>query len=43
MPLLKDNQLVGDAWVAVGDDEDLPDGAAAIITLERWKLSLIHI
>ena len=37
MPLIKDNELVPDPWVTLGDDEALPEGAPAIVGLERWQ------
>ena len=37
MPLLKHGRPVADAWVRVADDEALPDGASAIVSLERWR------
>lgn len=43
MPLLKDNRLIEDTWVAVGDDEPLPDGVPAIITLARWQRDQVHL
>ena len=43
MPLLKQNELVEDAWVAVGDDEELPEGAPAIVTLARWKRDQVKL
>jgi uncharacterized protein (DUF934 family) len=36
MPLIKDNRLIDDPWVTVGDEAPLPDGAPAIISLARW-------
>ena len=37
MPLIKDNELVPDPWVTLGDDAALPEGAPAIVSLERWQ------
>ncbi len=37
MPLIKDNELVPDPWVTLGDDEALPEGAPAIVSFERWQ------
>ena len=37
MSLLKDGALVPDGWVAVGDDESLPDAHAPIVSLARWQ------
>ncbi len=37
MPLIKDNELVADPWVTLGDDEALPEGAPAIVSFERWQ------
>ncbi len=37
MPLIKGNELVPDPWVTLGDDEALPEGARAIVSLERWQ------
>ena len=36
MVLIKDGAVVDDAWRAVGDDDDLPDGKV-IVTLDRWR------
>lgn len=43
MPLLKGNEIVGDDWIAVGDDEDLPDGTPAIVSLARWQRDQVHL
>ena len=37
MPLIKDVEFVDDPWVAVADEEVLPEGAPAIISLARWQ------
>ena len=37
MPLIKDDALVPDPWVSLGDEEALPEGAPAIVGLERWQ------
>ncbi len=37
MPLIKDNELVPDPWVTLGDDEALPEGTPAIVSFERWQ------
>lgn len=36
MPLVKNRAVVDDPWVRIDDGGDLPLGAAAIVTLERW-------
>ena len=37
MPLIKDNELVPDPWATLEDDAALPEGAPAIVSLERWQ------
>ncbi len=37
MPIIKDDVLTTDPWVAVGDDEPLPGVSWAIVSLERWQ------
>ncbi len=37
MPLIKDDEIVTDSWIAVADDEALPEGAPAIVSLARWQ------
>ena len=37
MPLLKNGCLIDDAWVVVGDDEDIPAAGGAIVSLEVWQ------
>ncbi len=37
MPIIKDDVLVTDSWVVLGDDEPLPGAASAIVSLERWQ------
>ncbi len=37
MPLIKDDEFIDDPWVAVADDEALPEGAPAIVGLARWQ------
>jgi uncharacterized protein (DUF934 family) len=37
MPLIKDDAFIDDPWVAVADDEALPEGAPAIVSLARWQ------
>ena len=37
MPLIKDDAFIDDPWVAVDDDEALPEGAPAIVSLARWQ------
>jgi len=37
MPLIKDSRLVDDPWVTVNAEEPLPEGAPAIVSLERWR------
>lgn len=36
MPLLKEGQIVEDAWVVVGDDEVIPADKPVVVTLDRW-------
>ncbi len=36
MPLLKDGQIVSDAWVRVTDDVDISEEMAVVVSLERW-------
>ena len=36
MPLLKDGQIVSDAWVRVTDDVDISKEMAVVVSLERW-------
>ena len=37
MALIKQGALAEDLWVHRGDDEALPEGMPAIVSLERWK------
>ncbi len=37
MPLIKDNELVPDPWTSLGNEEALPEGAPAIVGLDRWQ------
>lgn len=37
MALLEGNKIVADRFVAVADDEALPDGTPVLVSLERWK------
>lgn len=37
MVLIKDGQLVDDAWVHVSSDGEVPAEAPAIVTLPRWQ------
>lgn len=37
MALIKDGTFVDDVWVAVGDDDPVPDDKPAIVSLERWQ------
>ncbi len=37
MPLIKNNEVVPDPWASLGDEEALPEGAPAIVGLERWQ------
>ena len=37
MPIIKGGEFVEDAFVTVPDGEPLPDGAAVIVTLERYR------
>lgn len=37
MPIIKGGEFVEDAFVTVPDGEALPEGAAVIVTLERYK------
>jgi uncharacterized protein (DUF934 family) len=36
MPLIRENGVVSDPWVFVGDDAELPVDGAIIVTLARW-------
>ncbi len=37
MPLIKDGEFVADFWIAVNDEDPLPEGAPAIVSLARWQ------
>ena len=37
MPLIKDDEFSDDPWIAVADEEALPEGAPAIVSLARWQ------
>ncbi len=37
MPLIKNDEITEDPWIGVADEEALPDGAPAIVSLERWQ------
>ncbi len=37
MPLIKDDEFVEDPWIDVDDEEALPEGAPAIVSLARWR------
>ena len=39
MPLIKNDKLIEDSWVAANDDEPLPLAEAIIVSLERWQAS----
>ena len=43
MPLIKDDRFTEDAWVAVDDEEALPEGAPAIVSLERWQAERVTL
>ena len=43
MPLIKDDEFVVDPWVAVDDEEDLPEGAPAIVSLKRWQAERVAL
>ena len=36
MPVIKDGRRIDDPWVAVGRDDDLPDGPV-VVPLARWR------
>jgi len=36
MPLLKDEALADDPWIAVADDQELPADSPVIVSQERW-------
>jgi uncharacterized protein (DUF934 family) len=36
MPLIRENGVVSDPWIFVGDDAELPVDGAIIVTLARW-------
>lgn len=38
MPLIKDEKVVADGWVAVADDAALPADRPAIVSFARWKV-----
>jgi uncharacterized protein (DUF934 family) len=37
MPLIKIDEIVADPWTSLGDEDALPEGAPAIVGLERWQ------
>ncbi len=37
MPLIKNDELTADPWTSLGDEDALPEGAPAIVGLERWQ------
>ncbi|WP_026987871.1 DUF934 domain-containing protein [Fodinicurvata fenggangensis] len=37
MPLIKNGQQVADPWLALGDEETLPEDVPVIVSLERWQ------
>ncbi|MFQ5775008.1 MAG: DUF934 domain-containing protein [Kiloniellaceae bacterium] len=37
MPLIKDDRIVDDPWVTLGDEQALPGNAWPIVSLERWQ------
>jgi phosphoadenosine phosphosulfate reductase len=37
MPLWKDGTFVDDPWRIVADGEPVPEGAPAVVSLERWR------
>ena len=37
MPLIKGDTLAADPWASPADDEPLPAGEPAIVSLERWQ------
>jgi uncharacterized protein (DUF934 family) len=37
MPLIKDDRIADDPWTSVDDEELLPEGAPAIVSLARWR------
>ena len=37
MPLIKDEEIIEDPWIAVDDEDALPEGAPAIVSLVRWR------
>jgi uncharacterized protein (DUF934 family) len=37
MPLLKDGRVVDDPWRHLDDNESLPEGEAATVSLKRWS------
>ena len=45
MPLVKDKSIVEDSWTHIADGEDVPLGAAIIVSADRWladRDSLVH-
>ena len=37
MPLIKNDEITEDPWIAVDDEDSLPEGAPAIVSLARWR------
>jgi uncharacterized protein (DUF934 family) len=37
MPLIKNDRIADDPWIAVADEDVLPEGAPAIVSLARWR------
>ncbi len=37
MKLFKADRFVEDQWVRVGDDDDVPSDAKAVVSLKRWR------
>ncbi len=37
MPLIKNDEITEDPWIAVDDEDSLHEGAPAIVSLARWR------
>lgn len=37
MPIVRNGVIVEDGWIAVEDDQPVPDDAPAIVSLSRWQ------
>jgi uncharacterized protein (DUF934 family) len=37
MLLIKSDEIVADPWTTLDDEEDLPEGTPAIVSLARWR------